>query len=361
GNEIGYNAYPLRTSDAPWGGAGLELKKTGKVFDLATTDSHRYISTRAKANIEPSEAAQERHLIRVATISEYNKNKNFARELEETPPTDDTLFTEMPGSINRIEREQAGRPEPEEPGHAWGMAINLNTCIGCSACVVACQAENNIALVGKDQVSRGREMQWIDIDRYYSVDGGLDNPQTFHQPRMCMHCEDAPCEPVCPVGATVHDNEGINTMVYNRCVGTRYCGNNCPYKVRHFNYYNYNKDTPLSLAILNNPDVTVRNRGVMEKCTYCVQRINAARYPAEIAGHERIEDGKVVTACQAACPTRAIVFGDINDPNSQVSRIKADSRNYGMLTELNTRPRTSYVARLRNPNPELETERHDGV
>jgi molybdopterin-containing oxidoreductase family iron-sulfur binding subunit len=240
------------------------------------------------------------------------------------------------------------------------MAVNLNTCIGCSACVVACQAENNIPVVGRDGVIQGREMQWIDVDRYYH--GGLDNPDVYHQPRLCMHCENAPCELVCPVAATVHDEEGINNMVYNRCVGTRYCGNNCPYKVRHFNFYHYTRaeENLPSLEVLNNPDVTVRARGVMEKCTYCIQRINEARYKAEGEGRS-LRDGDVVTACQASCPTRAIVFGDINDPDSKVSRLKADPRNYGMLSELNTRPRTTYVARLRNPNPELETERRDGV
>jgi molybdopterin-containing oxidoreductase family iron-sulfur binding subunit len=210
--------------------------------------------------------------------------------------------------------------------------------------------------VGKDQVAMSREMHWLDVDRYYH--GSLDDPQVYHQPRLCMHCENAPCEPVCPVEATLHDAEGINNMVYNRCVGTRYCGNNCPYKVRHFNFLLYSDRQTPSLALLNNPDVTVRARGVMEKCTYCIQRINQARYTAEIRG-DKIRDGEVVTACQAACPTRAIVFGDLNDKTSQVAKLRDNPRNYAMLAELNTRPRTTYLAKLRNPNPEIEASRRD--
>ena len=348
GNGAGFNTYPLRRSDAPGIRTGAEARKTGETYILASTQDHRYVD---------STAAEERHLVRVATLEQFREHPDFAQAHDHKPGPDDSLYPEIEGSVSRITDPTI--VSRGDTNYAWGMTVNLNTCIGCGACVVACQAENNIPVVGKDQVYRGREMQWIDVDRYYHGDD-LDNPETYHQPRLCMHCEKAPCELVCPVAATLHDAEGINNMVYNRCVGTRYCGNNCPYKVRHFNFYQYADLRTPSLALLNNPDVTVRARGVMEKCTYCIQRINEARYTAE-AEDRRIRDGEVVTACQASCPTRAIVFGDVNDPTSQVSKVKAEPRNYGLLTELNTRPRTSYVARLRNPNPEIETEPRHGV
>lgn len=319
GTGMGYNAYVLRTLDTPWFGAGLELAKTGRKYELASTQLH--------FNMEG------RNLVRAATLARFLEEPHFALE-EADEHALPSLYPEF----------TYDRP-------AWGMVIDLNSCTGCNACVIACQAENNIPVVGKDQVALGREMHWIRVDHYFQ--GNLDQPQILHQPVTCMHCENAPCEIVCPVAATVHSEEGLNEMIYNRCVGTRYCSHNCPYKVRRFNFLEYaDHDTP-SLKLLNNPDVTVRGRGVMEKCTYCVQRINRARIHAKREGR-LIRDGEVVTACQQACPARAITFGDINDPESQVAGWRAQPHNYGLLAELNTRPRTTYLAKLTNPNPETD-------
>ena len=323
GTGIGVNAYALRTAAAPWGGGGLSVKKTGERYRLASTQGHQTM--------------EGRNLVRMATLNEFKKHPDFVRG-----PSD-----------HEVGHEPSFYPKFKYDGYAWGMAIDLNACTGCNACVAACQSENNSPVVGKDQVMLGREMHWIRVDRYYK--GGPAEPETVHQPILCMQCENAPCEPVCPVGATVHSNEGLNDMVYNRCVGTRYCSNNCPYKVRHFNFLQYQDDHTPSLKLLRNPNVTVRSRGVMEKCTYCVQRINEARIQAK-TGDREIADGEVVTACQAVCPSQAIVFGNINDPKSRVSQLKAHPLNYGLLTELNTKPRTTYLARLRNPNPALEQD-----
>ncbi|HEX6288776.1 MAG TPA: TAT-variant-translocated molybdopterin oxidoreductase [Herpetosiphonaceae bacterium] len=335
GSGVGFDAYALRTADAPWFGSGLEISSLGEPYPLATTQTHHTM--------------ENRHLVRAGTLEQYIQHPDFVAEMEIAPHAEQEAEGE-----HVVEEPPSLYPEYDySTGNRWGMAIDLNACIGCNRCMIACQAENNIPIVGKTDVLRSREMHWLRVDRYY--EGSLDDPATYFQPVPCMHCEKAPCEPVCPVEATSHSAEGLNEMTYNRCIGTRYCSNNCPYKVRRFNYLQYGLkagDAPV-LQLLSNPDVTVRERGVMEKCTYCVQRINAARIEAKKEGRP-IRDGEVKTACQEACPTQAIIFGNINDEQSQVRRLKEQPLNYSLLAELGTQPRTTYLARLRNPNPEIE-------
>lgn len=333
GTDIGYNAFDVQRSNAMYFGSG-SVQKTG--------DTQTVVSAQTHFNMEG------RDLLRRFDLDYFNANPDKHKQPDEFPKT---MYD--PEIYEKDYREN----------HRWAMTIDLNACVGCNACVIACQSENNIPVVGKEQVARSREMHWMRVDAYYAG-ANINEPEDLSfQPVLCMQCEQAPCEVVCPVHATVHSAEGLNDMVYNRCVGTRYCSNNCPYKVRRFNFMLYQDWDTAQYKLMRNPEVTVRSRGVMEKCTYCTQRIAAARIEAEKSGR-RIADGEVVTACQSVCPTQAITFGDLNDPNSMIVRSKSDKRDYKLLNELNTQPRTSYLAGLKNQNtlmPDYKELKHPPV
>ncbi|MBW3598212.1 MAG: TAT-variant-translocated molybdopterin oxidoreductase [Planctomycetes bacterium] len=351
GDGVGFDAYRLRTSYRPWFDDGLMVRKTGRRYHLAATQLHHTMHGR--------------DIVHAGTLEEYHSDPHSITHPQ--PKKKQKKKKEEPKSLPVLESPPASlAPEHQYKRYKWGMVIDQTVCTGCSACVVACQAENNIPVVGKEEVARGREMHWLRIDAYYEGDDPKLPDGVYFQPVPCMHCEKAPCELVCPVNATVHSDEGLNDMNYARCVGTRYCSNNCPYKVRRFNYFQYADWVTESLKPLRNPDVTVRSRGVMEKCTYCVQRINAARIHAEkddrplVKNREGewikpIYENELLTACQAACPTQAIAFGDLNDPDSEVSKMRyKQPLQYGLMAEhLGTQPRTTYLAALRNPNPEI--------
>jgi len=347
-NKTGHDTYTVRTTSNSHFAEDVSVEKTGEDYVVACTQDHNTM--------------EGRKLLRYGTMEEYKEDPHFASY-------EGAYGSELPGMefakehgkdrpesmFNPIDEEEYPDYQPQ-----WGMAIDLNACIGCGTCTIACQAENNIPIVGKREVSRGREMHWVRTDRYF--DGDVNDPKALHQPVPCMQCELAPCEQVCPVAATTHSDDGMNQMTYNRCIGTRYCMNNCPYKVRRFNFFNFSQefltsgDDPEIVQMAMNPEVTIRFRGVMEKCTYCVQRVNRAKIYTDINTNGKTQkpaDGTVQTACQQACPADAIFFGDLTDPESKVVQVKKNNRSYILLEELDTRPRTSYLAQLRNPNPQL--------
>jgi molybdopterin-containing oxidoreductase family iron-sulfur binding subunit len=330
GNGVGVDANPFRTVSAPHILRGVTVRATGRRYALATTQDHFAIDTIGfnERNLRVDE------LVREASLDAYLANPDIFHEHEHHPP------------LISLWKDH------EYEGEQWGMAIDLNTCIGCNACIVACQAENNIPVVGREQVLNQREMQWIRLDRYFKTDPDIpideiDNAEVVFQPMTCVQCENAPCEQVCPVAATQHTTDGLNAMVYNRCVGTRYCSNNCPFKVRRFNFFNYHKELADTTKMQFNPEVTIRSRGVMEKCTFCVQRIEAVRIQAR-NDNRPIADGEITPACAQTCPTRAITFGNLNDPASEISKSREEHRSYATLAELNIRPRLHYLARLKN-------------
>ena len=356
GSGVGVDVFTVRASQAPGFGSGVKLTRLGRTYPLSATQEHGSMEGRPVVRESTLTELQSKSASAKASASAgATADKPADKPAAGAQPAESALgvFEEKPPHFS-LWKEHA-----YDQGHQWGMTIDLNSCIGCNACMVACQSENNVPVVGKTQVAKGREMHWIRVDRYFSGEPS-GSAEIVVQPVPCMHCEDAPCEQVCPVSATVHDREGLNVMVYNRCIGTRYCSNNCPYKVRRFNFFNFTKDTPETLKLAMNPDVTVRARGVMEKCTYCTQRINRVKIDAKLAGRE-LRDGDVKTACQQACPASAIEFGDIRDGSSRVVKAKADPRNYALLEELNTKPRTTYLAKVRNPNPDLKGVRTDAL
>jgi molybdopterin-containing oxidoreductase family iron-sulfur binding subunit len=347
GNGVGQNVAPLRNASmaAVATGATVQRAADAGTYKIATTQEHG--------------SMEGRPIARWDTLEEFRENPDFAGEMGPPVPGSDADgdagYEDYPmlWEENHPSETPALKDNPYYENQ-WGMTIDLNTCTGCNACVVACTSENNIQVIGKEEVSRGRHMYWLRMDRYYvSDEENADDPDMLMQPVMCQHCENAPCESVCPVAATVHSPDGTNQMIYNRCIGTRYCQNNCPYKVRRFNFFNWTRTLPTEVQMAQNPNVTMRFRGVMEKCTFCVQRVREAQQHAQNEDR-RIRDGEVQTACQQACPADAIAFGDLNDPESQVVHERKNPRRYELLAYLNTKPRLSYLARVRNTNPRIE-------